>query len=67
MVKSAEIIGLLGRLGIKGVTKVRCKVLEGDDKEKILTRNVVGPVSIGDIILLKDTQMDASGRFQRKG
>jgi small subunit ribosomal protein S28e len=67
MSTSAVVTHLLGRMGVKGVSKVRCKVLEGDDKDKIITRNVLGPVRTGDIVLLKDTTMDASSRFQRKG
>lgn len=67
MATPAIVTHLLGRMGVKGVGKVRCKVLEGDDKDKIIMRNVVGPIRIGDIVFLKDTQMDASSRFQRKG
>ena len=63
MVVAAEVIQLLEKLGVKGVTKIRCKVLEGRDKGKVLMRNVSGPVSKNDIILLKDTEMDASGRM----
>ena len=67
MSTSAVVTHLLGRMGVKGVSKIRCKVLEGDDRDKIVTRNVMGPIRVGDILLIKDTQMDASSRFQRKG
>ena len=60
----AEIVQIIGRLGIKGVSRVRCKVIEGRDKGKILTRNVVGPVKKGDIIMLKETAMDSVASFQ---
>jgi small subunit ribosomal protein S28e len=63
MVVSAEIIQVMEKLGVKGVTKVRCKVLEGRDKGKVLMRNVSGPIRKGDIVMLKDTEMDASGRM----
>ncbi|RLJ09923.1 MAG: 30S ribosomal protein S28e [Candidatus Aenigmatarchaeota archaeon] len=62
----AEVIEIIGRLGIKGVSRVRCKVLEGKDKNKILIRNVVGPVRKGDIILLKETAMDAVAALQSR-
>lgn len=64
MAVAAEVIQIMGRLGIKGVSRVRCKVLEGEDAGKILTRNVVGPLKKGDVILLKETAMDSVARFQ---
>jgi len=60
----AEIIQIVGKLGVKGVSRIRCKVLEGRDKGKILTRNVAGHINIGDVILLKDTAMDSESRWQ---
>ncbi len=63
MVVAAEVLQVMEKLGVKGVTRVRCKVLEGRDKGKVLMRNVSGPVRKNDIIMLKDTEMDAAGRM----
>ncbi|MBU0898894.1 MAG: 30S ribosomal protein S28e [Nanoarchaeota archaeon] len=62
----AEITEVMGRMGVKGVSRVRCRVLDGKDRGKVLTRNVVGPIRVGDILVLKDTAMDAEGRFQKR-
>jgi small subunit ribosomal protein S28e len=66
MAVPAEVLRVLGRMGIKGVSRVRCKVLDGPDKDKILTRNVVGPIREGDVIMVKETEMESVGVLRQK-
>ena len=66
MAVPAEVLKVLGRMGIKGVSRVRCRVTDGPEKGKVLTRNVVGPIREGDIIMVKETEMESVGALRQR-
>ncbi len=62
----AEIIQIVGRASTIGeVIQVRAKVISGPDANRILTRNIKGPIQLGDILMLKDTEREARNLRRR--
>ena len=67
----SEVKEIVCRAGSRGeLTQVMCQIQEGRDQGKAIRRNVKGPVQVGDILMLLETEIEAQrlggGRFGSK-
>ena len=66
----AIVEAVLSRGGTRGeITQVKTRILQGKNRGKSIRRNVRGPIKKRDILMLRETEIEARrmGKFRRGG
>ncbi len=62
-----EVVEIIGRTGVRGeAIQVLVKVEGPEGRVRTIRRNVRGPVRVGDIIILRDPEIEAAPLTRRR-
>ncbi len=59
----AEVVVIMDRTGTKGIYRIRAKLLGDVGRNKVVVRNVLGPIKVGDIVMITQQDMEAAGEI----